>query len=225
MTKSDIIRVPANLLAAVAVAQATDCGRPYICGVCFEAGAMVATDGIILTAAQIDYRGPSLILPIPKKAQTAARGKRAAYATYDPAAGLLQVLAHDESALHLERAAPIDGTFPDWRRIVSRELSDLAAGVRESRAEGRPDPAVSGPRWFAPGTLARIAETARYVAPNGSICIVGLPDRPQLVRYAGDSAIESAMFSVAMPMRSPDGVTADTAGLEWIAEGTQAAAA
>ena len=226
MTNPNTIQVPANLLEAVAVAQAqaTEDPRRYLCGVHFEAGAMVATDGYLLTAAQIDYAGPSLILPISKKAHAAARGKQAAYVTYDPAARVLQVLKYDESVIHMEPAVPIDGTFPAWRRILHGWKLEISAEIRKARAEGRPDPATFGPRWLSPAMVARIAETARYIAPTGSVCIEGLPTGPQLVRYAS-AAVEHAIYSIAMPMRAPEGAVTDATGLDWTAEGAQSAAA
>jgi hypothetical protein len=172
------ISVNATLFAAVWNARSFEETRYYLNGIHFEPGCMVATDGHILTATQIEYDGPPVILPASKKAYAAAKGKKADLVQWDGA--ILSVVDANGATLHMEPCAPIDGTFPDWRRI-------LPSG----------DLAPTGATFLAP-VLTALLETARGLSGTSGYTMRGADAlSPHLVTYAGVEPV----FSVVMPAR------------------------
>jgi hypothetical protein len=182
----NVITVNAELLAAVSVAQSTDPTRYYLGGVFFDSrGVMVASDGHVLTAAQIepDADRPPVILPVSPKARTALKGAKAETAEF--ADGLLRVLDASGQPIYTEPCAAIDGAFPDWRRVIPREP------VNPSGAS------------FALEVRQKLNDTAKCLAKNPAISILGAgAESAHVVRY--DSRPD--LFSVAMPVRhaAPD---------------------
>lgn len=171
------VTINARTLAALAIAPSTDKFRYYLQGVHFEPGAAVATDGHILTAAELDYSGPHVILPVSVKLRAALKGKKADTATY--ADGLWTVRTVTGATLHIEEATPIDGTFPGWRNVVPRDVS------------------LSGDSaTYAGPLLARVADTAKLLEA-GPTRITGPHDGPAVVRYGQRDDV----FSVIMPIR------------------------
>jgi hypothetical protein len=172
------ISVNAALFAAVWNARSFEETRYYLNGISFEPGCMVATDGHILTAAQIEYDGPPVILPASKKAYAAAKGKKAALVQWD--GDILSVVDANGATLHMEPCAPIDGTFPDWRRI-------LPSG----------DLVPTGGAFLAP-VLTALLETAKCLSGSSGYTMRGAdPLSPHLVTYLSNDPV----FSVAMPAR------------------------
>jgi hypothetical protein len=172
------ISVNAALFAAVSTARSFEETRYYLNGISFEPGCMVATNGHVLTAAQIEYDGPPVILPFSKKAYVAAKGKKAALVQWDGA--ILSVVGAHGATLHREPCAPIDGTFPDWRRL-------LPSG----------DLVPTGATFLAP-VLVALVETAKCLSPDSGYTMRGAdPLSPHWVSYLSASEI----FSVAVPAR------------------------
>lgn len=176
-----MIKFNAQKLAAVAMCQSTEQTRYYLCGVYFEGNKAVATDGHMLTVA-IDHNseapnGDGAIMPVSKKAITAMKAQKADYVVFNN--DQLTVINADGKTFYIEPSVPIDGTFPDWRRVLPSELGEVCAvGV-------------------LPWVLARIAATAK-VLNNSAARITGVAlEDPQAVLYSGDSEV----FSVAMPCR------------------------
>lgn len=172
------ISVKAAFFAAVWNARSFEETRYYLNGIHFEPGCMVATDGHILTAAQIEYDGLPVILPASKKAYTAAKGRKAALVQWD--GSILSVVDVNGATLHMEPCAPIDGTFPDWRRF-------LPSG----------DLVPTGAAFLAP-VLAALLETSKCLSGSSGYTMRGA-DRlsPLLVTYLSDAPV----FSIAMPAR------------------------
>jgi len=185
------IEIDAKTLAAVAVAQSTESTRYYLCGVCFDGDDAVATDGHLLTVAVWINRDLAIlddeaapIMPVSSKAITALKRRDATHAIFDGAT-LAVYSEHSEAAFYLEPSAPIDGTFPDWRRV----LPDV------------PDDA-SCPGMFGDALLSRIAATAKILGAGTSIGVQlrGVDDlSAHRVRYFNGAALDT--YSVAMPMR------------------------
>lgn len=172
------ISVPANLFAAVWNARSFEETRYYLNGIHFEPGCMVATDGHILTAARIEYDGPHVILPASKKAYAAAKGKKATSVQWD--GSILSIIDANGATLHMEPCKPIDGIFPDWRRI-------LPSG----------DLAPTGATFLAP-VLTAMLETAKCHGGAAGYTMRGADSlSPHLVTYQGKEPV----FSVAMPAR------------------------
>lgn len=187
-----MITFKANLLAAVALAQGGDDGRDYLGGVCFtEGNRIVATNGHILTAA-IDesvYNENSGIFPISKKAISAMKKKDAHNVTIDN--GLLTVWSekvgdYEPEQLHIEPCKEIDGTFPDWKRVVPSMDSDLT-----------PIGSVDG-KYMS--LISDTQKTAGYTTVSPWITTTNA-DSVHLVRYFMPDDQKDAIFSCVVPCR------------------------
>ena len=179
---TDIV-YPARFLAAVAIAQSSEESRYYLRGVCFEPdGVAIATDGHMLSAVRVEENGAVIntpgIYPISRKAQVALKSAKAKLAVI--AGGILTVQDKAGCALYMEPCVAIDGTFPDWRRIVpSGDLAPTEAA-------------------FSDLILSRLAATAKTLGGESTALTLrgSDPRGPHVVRYGG----ELSFFSIAMPM-------------------------
>ena len=119
-----MIKFDAKLLAAVALAQSTETTRPSICGVYLDGHRAVATDGHALNIAYDENAiiGEPGIYPISKKAITVAKkAKATSIKIFD---GWLYVCEADGKWIHMEQYAPIDATYPDYKRIIPTTLTE-----------------------------------------------------------------------------------------------------
>lgn len=114
-----------HLKALLIVAAKKDYSRQYLCGIHVEpaAGIAVATDGHILLAVKItldksERVGPSFIVPR-EAAELAVKATRLQSHELHPEinGGRYQFMPAGVSF------TPIDGTFPDWRRVIPRSYS------------------------------------------------------------------------------------------------------
>ena len=183
------IEIDAKTLAAVAIAQSTETTRYYLCGVCFDGDDAVATDGHLLTVStNVAIRhgeDAASILPVTSKAITALKRRDATHAIFDGATLSVYGATSDMVPLYLEPSAPIDGTFPDWRRV----LPDV------------PDDACCR-GMFGDSLIARIAATAKILGAGKSLGIQfqGVDDSSaHRVRYFNGAALDT--YSIVMPMR------------------------
>jgi len=188
------VQIDAKTLAAVAVAQSTEATRYYLNGVCFDGEDAVATDGHMLTVAldaveieRQDGEDESPILPVSSKAVTALKRRDATHAIFD--GSTLSVYSErSEGPFYLEPSAPIDGTFPDWRRVVPEVPNDATC---------------SG--MFGDALLSRVASTAKILGAGKSVGVElqGVDaSTGHRVRYY-NSELNVSFFSVVMPMRKP----------------------
>jgi len=183
-----MIKFNATSLAAVALAQPKGETRYYLCGVYFTEGNLaVATDGFMLTCARDaeNKSDESGIFPISKKAISAMKKRGASSVTIEN--GLLTVWEKpaysDPEPRHIEPCKKIDGTFPDWRRVIpSTESTECKAALSHK-------------------LLSVIVESSGLVSgrKDAPVSIVGDTNTsPHVVRY--DSEMYD-VFSVIMPMR------------------------
>lgn len=180
-----MINVNAKLLAAVALAQATEEVRYYLCGVYFEPNLMVATDGTVLTCAQEATgleAGQGKIIPISKKVQTAAKKPKALMVEIKD--DIIKVLDEHRNIMHMEPVKEIDGTFPEFRRIVPTIKSTTSAGA------------------FNAPVLEHVKDVAKVLASSrkdlAPVMLVGdSPCDPHIARYGR----REDLFSVVMPVR------------------------
>ena len=178
------IKIDSTILAAVAIAQSTEPDRYYLRGVCFDGADTVATDGKILThapdSATRDDNNEPIIYPVSKKATTALRRRNSTYAIFDGTT--LSVYSKQGIPVYSEPCQAIDGTFPNWRRVIP-DVSDGATG------QGA----------FASALLSRIALTAKTLGGKAvSVKFTGDDDRAaHLVRYRNGQILPT--YSVIMP--------------------------
>jgi len=179
------IRIDSTVLAAVAVAQSTDPDRYYLRGVCFDGADTVATDGKILThapdSATRDDNNEPIVYPVSKKAITALRRRNSTHAVFDGTT--MSVYSKQGIPVYLEPCQAIDGTFPDWRRVIP-EVSDGATG------QGA----------FASALLSRIALTAKTLGEEKTVSVKLTGDdehTAHLVRYRNGQILPT--YSVIMP--------------------------
>ena len=175
-----MIKFDATKLAAVSIAQSDEATRYYLCGVYFEGSLAVATDGHILTVANDESQAnESGIYPVSKKARTVMKKKEASLVTIE--GDVLKVLTDNETVLHMEPCKEIDGSFPDWRRVVPDN-------------DGDPTTAA-----FSTIVTAKLVETAKTVTglKTTSFRMTGTEATTgHLVTYN-----HSDCLSVAMPMK------------------------
>lgn len=198
-----MIRVNAQLLRAVALHQSTQETRYYLRGVQIEPHAaggaiMVATNGHTLAAAideAAEYEitadnGAGLIFPVDKSlwsklAAKSGESRRVA----ELHAGMIAVYAEtDHQGIEPSRelilsqpAAPIDGTFPDWRRVIPQS-DDLAPGGLTS---------------FDADYLRRFADTARALGATDVAVIGNKAKAPSLIEFGGQH--HGKAFGLLMP--------------------------
>lgn len=204
-----MINVDANLFRLVYTTVSTEETRYYLNGVHIEphptAGAiLVSTDGHRATIAY-DHSGVCdrhVIIQLPKGALSRCKPVKDAQLRLlvDPVAGSATINEVVESrdpaveptlkSLATEHGVLIDGTFPDWRRILP------------SKEE---KPAKVKPTFFNPHYLKEWAaigiEITKTIGGSGAIR-VSLTDgaSPSVIRWVGCDSI----FGVQMPIRRPD---------------------
>ena len=176
------MNVSARLLRAVALAQSTEQTRYYLCGVHVEPHPdggviLVATNGYVMTVAH-DPEGTcdaKAIYPITKKALADLKGK-ANRAVVDD--GTLTILDHYECVIGFHPVAPIDGTFPEWQRVLPKMSDDTET------------------QTFAVEYLDRLNQTAKTL--GALMYMICHRSTPALVKYAEIHEV----FSAIMPCRS-----------------------
>ena len=192
-----MIQINANLFARVAVAQSSDPGRYYLCGVCIqphprgEGVTLTATDGHCLLTAHDPKADPAtlpaegVIVNLGKDGLKAAR-KGTALAI-DPATG-------DASIDNVWRSASttiVDGSFPDWRRILPQGDQIATGAAFDVKILLRLGDALCNWRKSSHGLTMRGADDA---SPHIIAC-----DSP-----------DAAIFAVCMPIHVTPATTVPT---------------
>lgn len=162
------IRLDAALFAAVAVATSADGSRFYLKGVYVEPPAadgyarMTATDGVmLLTARTASDVGPHAFEPFILSVSSqndallkAARAAKAVSVVLDTDALMWSVEDARGEELALGRWSKVDGSFPDYRQIMPRNVA--------------PKPEVI---TLAPALLTRFVAASKQVGASGGISI------------------------------------------------------
>jgi DNA polymerase-3 subunit beta len=170
---------------------ASDPTRYYLEGVCVEFSereiVYVATDGHILFAyrqisAEHTLRGSYIIPSAVIKAAKIRRGDN-----------VTDLVKHENGKLELRQAGwpsalfdPVDGTFPDWRRVI-------------------PETAKPDLAHYNPELLCRLWAAGKVIGAEASLHQNG--NSPALVTYTEGNAL-----GVIMPMSS---LSADTSAPSW----------
>jgi DNA polymerase III sliding clamp (beta) subunit (PCNA family) len=173
----------AKKLAAVALAQSTEQTRYYLNGVMFEGSRAVATNGHIITIANdenTDNGTEQRIMPISKKAIAAMKKKLAHHVAFED--GMLKVMDEYDGIIHIEPSVEIDGTFPDYVRILPKYTKDECFEAFDGKY------------------LALLNDVSKILDMGSAVRISGKRHDVQLVRYAGSPDI----FSALMPIREGD---------------------
>lgn len=175
-------------LYAAACAASTEASRYYLGGVCVEISARqvlyVATDGHILFAHREAVEPGNCLVGawiVPSETIRAVKGRKSPtdLAILDGQPGELELSLKLPDGSDLEFKA-IDGTFPDWRRIIPSK----------TRQDG-PVP------LFDPDRLGKLWKAGRILGEQ----VVGLGyngSAPALVTYATDNTL-----GVVMPAHNP----------------------
>lgn len=201
-------------LHAAAQAVSTDETRYYLNGVCVEIErdtvTYVATDGHILFCYRDPDSGPhdllgTYIIPTAtiKLAKLDAKTKRAPAVLLKQLDGRKMELATFGAGFVFEA---IDGTFPDWRRVIPAEAEP--AGPPKEREMQHYNPALVSRLWKAGALIDHDKPT---LIPNGG--------GPAYMVYSDPNA-----FGVLMPLR-PNVPIAKTMRPAWIAPVSQLAEA
>ena len=181
----------ANKVAAAAIASSNEATRYYLNGVFFQDGYAVGTDGHLLTVAktngelredlveQVNVPVAGAIMPVSQKALSAMKKKNADYVIFEN--DMLTVKTRHDETLHIEESKPIDGTFPDWQRVVPQNEYENAPGA------------------FGRKLLDRIAKTSAALGDIGeAVRITGEnPMNAHRVNYGKQTDV----YSVVLPMR------------------------
>lgn len=183
-----MIQVNANLFARVAVAASTDPSRYYLRGVCIqphprgEGVTLTATDGHCLLTAHDPKADPAAIPPAGVIVNLGKDGLKAARkgqtVTIDPATGDASV----DNAWRSASSTLIDGTFPDWRRILPQGDQVATGAAFDVKILSRLGDALCDWRKSSHGLTMRGADDA---SPHIIAC-----DTP-----------DAAIFAVCMPIR------------------------
>ena len=208
-----ILNIQHSTLKALLVFAADKDIRHYLNGVCVDVRVatdtrpadvtLVATDGVILLAHPVpldDVEGVleagQYIIPrealeaiAPAKAGRTALPVKIAIVTPAPTVDAEGRTVAPRTEIEITgattlRTAPIDGRFPDWRRVMPRK----ASGV---------------PALFDGRLIARIAKAYDYMNDKPKLFQLSIhhngPDSPSLITgWRGDG------LGVIMPMRDPD---------------------
>jgi len=130
------IEVPTTVLKAVSAVAPKKDAREYLVSVCLDMGAdgahLVATDGVVLAAVKISaesFPPESVTIPVSLVTQVKAKAKnefvRVVVQDREPGeTGARKIMLAVGGAEY--SAAEIEGTYPDWRRVIPK---DLAGGV------------------------------------------------------------------------------------------------
>jgi DNA polymerase-3 subunit beta len=163
--------IDTNLIKAAMLCASTEKTRYYLNGVYFDPrGFIVATDGHRLFCAKIEaWDGDSFLIPndMLKRAMT---GNKA--------------LIVEVTATSIDGVAyvPIDGTFPDWTRVIPQELSGETA-------------------QFNPAYVADLGKVAKILGDkSGHISIRHNGNGPAGILFGRKDC-----FAVLMPVRDRDG--------------------
>jgi len=190
MTRTATIRLQA--LAAIALVASTEETRYYLRGVKLEitrrAVTYVATDGHRLAShhhelAETDPDNTLLgdfIIPTEhcRPFKLTPKGLRLdPRATLSSEDGVLLELAYDVNAI---RFAPIDGAFPDWRRILPRTVDGKTA-------------------QFDADYLASIKKVGEMIGAGEKPVVAHNGDGPALITWA-----DPMTFGVCMPYRAAE---------------------
>ena len=194
-----MIQVNANLFARVAVAQSSDPGRYYLQGVCIqphprgEGVTLTATDGHCLLTAHDPKADPAtlpaggVIVNLGKDGLKAAR--KGETVLIDPATGDASV----DNAWRSASTTIVDGSFPDWRRILPQGDQVATGAAFDVKILSRLGDALCDWRKSSHGLTMRGADDA---SPHIIAC-----DSP-----------DAAIFAVCMPIR----VTPATVTPAWL---------
>ena len=178
-----MLKFNAKKLAAVAIAQESSGGaRYYLEGVYLSGDKAVAIDGHLMTVATDDSfdNDGHHIMPVSKKAITALKNKKAGLVIFEN--GTLSVRSDQDEALYLEPCKEIDGTFPEWKRVVPDDTGVVSHGTFT---------------WIL---LERIVQTAKILSPLSGVSFKGKGNmEPHIVTYHADADV----FSVVMPFGAP----------------------
>ena len=124
------MKLNANIFAAVHAFTSTEQARYYLQGVLVEPnGLLIATDGSAMFVAR-DHTATGLpsepvIISADKALLTAARNRKADNIIFpDGYNGAATVTDHTDNAMGAGISRVIDGTFPDWRRVVPSDSGD-----------------------------------------------------------------------------------------------------
>ena len=176
--------IPSAKLAAVALAASNEKGRDYLHGVFIEATpshvTMTATNGHILLTARHDAETPDVVsfsIIIPSDIITLAlRSKTPEVA-----------LSADDAGYKLGNISfqPIDGVYPDWRRVVPKASPETLS--------------IDGV-WFPTDYLTVMAKAAKLLDPASRSRFIVYPDgeSPALVQFLDDANV----VGVVMPIRT-----------------------
>jgi hypothetical protein len=204
------VSVPASLLRAVATCASWQETRFYLKGVLFEgvkgAFILVATDGSRMAAARIPYEDEDTPLPIGGKFIVPLHIIKQLPATKKSDAILTVRVSQTDDCADVEidcggtlhRSPCIDGSFPDWRRVI-------------------PTTATGKPGHF---NAAFVADFQKMAA------LLGAKEAPPFIHHNGDDpALVSWLpqgapplveaFGVICPMRRPQGVTPAASAPAW----------
>ena len=182
--------VSLKALIASACAASTEVTRYYLCGVCVEISARqaiyVATDGHILFAHREAVEPDNDLVGtwiIPSETIKAAKGRKSPvdFAILEGEPGKLELLLKVPDGPDLEFKA-IDGTFPDWRRIIPPETKQ---GLRFLVPSFNPDHLK---RLWKAGAI--VGEKCLGIGHNGN--------SPALLAYATNDTL-----GVIMPLHNP----------------------
>jgi DNA polymerase III sliding clamp (beta) subunit (PCNA family) len=127
------MKLNANIFAAVHAFTSTEQARFYLQGVLVEpSGLLIATDGSAMFVAQ-DHTATGLpsepvIISADKALLTAARNRKAGSIIFpDGYNGAATVTDDTDQAMGAGISRVIDGTFPDWRRVVPTDSGERPA--------------------------------------------------------------------------------------------------
>ena len=207
-----MFNVNANLFRAVALCQSTEATRYYLAGVhiepCPMGGAiMVAIDGHRALVAH-DTDGSTdgrYIVSLDKAALTACKADRREalprrVTSTDPKAPAW-VTSADGDQTHLIKDWLVDGTFPDWRRVLPKIDAPAFAAFDSALLASFED-------------VARILSDGRSAAGRCISIVTNSANGPSLIKFAASEAV----FGVLMPMRwSINSSQHQTAMPEWMA--------
>jgi DNA polymerase-3 subunit beta len=183
-----------NTLKAVSLAASTEETRYYLNGVCVECYAdhvlYIATNGHIMVVAREELSEPEAentllgtwILPLDVcKIGGPKRGVPTVALTADS-------LTPAKLTLGDRIVTPIDGTFPDWRRVVPGKPGEMKGEKPIGHAH------------FNPDYVALMGKVAKLFGGNASCAVIqeAAPNNPHAVLFS--SKLDA--FGVIMPMRA-----------------------
>jgi len=182
--------VNATLFARVANAQSSEETRYYLCGVSIEPAphgmpgvTLTATDGHLLVSAY-DAQGETsapIIVKAPAHILKACKPYKDGTEPHLIGDNGTIVVIDNGGTEQIARGSTVDGSFPDWKRIIPQDIGGATKAV------------------FSPVVLATLAKSMLQLKLGGLV-MRGTGDcDPHLVW--GD---DDRMVGVAMPIRTPD---------------------